>query len=301
MERELVPGLKVLITGASGLVGSRLLESAARAGHETIAICNQHEAKSPNVHRLDLRNQDELRRVLRHVSPDVVVHSAAATDVDLCEREPRMAFLINASSTQVLAEECANTDCHLVYISTDYVFDGQRGNYRETDQTSPVNAYGKSKLAGEEAVQAASNSFCVARTSVVYGWGREFRPNFASWVYKQLRAGRTVRVVKDQYASPTLDSQLAKMLLEVAEKRLSGIIHLAGAARLSRYEFAQEMARMFRLPLELAIPINADSSSWVARRPRDSSLNVEKATKLLTNKPAALKESLTELAEQTEN
>ena len=296
----MVPGLKVLITGASGLVGSKLLESATRAGHDTIAICNQHDARSPKVYRLDLRNQDDLRKVLRHVSPDVVVHSAAMTDVDLCERDARMAFLINASTTQVLAEECANGGCHLVYVSTDYVFDGQRGNYKETDPANPINAYGKSKVAGEEAVQGASPSFCVARTSVVYGWGREFRPNFAGRIYKELKAGRAVKVVNDQYASPTLNSQLARMLLEVAEKRVQGIIHLAGAARLSRYEFAHEMARIFKMPAELVIPTNADSSSWIAKRPRDSSLNVEKATKLLANKPATLKDSLTEFAEEAE-
>jgi len=300
MERELVSRLKILITGASGLVGSRLVESAIHTGHETVAVCNQHDAKFGKVYHVDLTRNDDLRNVVKQVSPDVVVHSAAVTDVDLCERDPRIAILINATSTRILAEECAKLGFHLIYVSTDYVFDGENSDYRENDRTNPVNAYGLSKLAGETAVQAASSSFCVARTSVVYGWGREFRPNFATVIYNELKAGRSVKVVNDQFASPTLNSQLARMLLEIAEKRVPGIIHLAGAVRLSRYELAQGIARTFHVQSELVVPISAQSSSWKAKRPRDSSLNVEKAKILLANKPATLEEALTEFAKHTD-
>ena len=175
------------------------------------------------------------------------------------------------------------------------------GNYREYDQPNPVNTYGLSKLRGEEATRATSDEFCVARTSVVYGWGRSSRQNFGSWVYSELKAGRPVKVVEDQYCSPTLNSQLARMLLEVAEKHLPGTIHLAGASRLSRYEFAQDMANEFHLEMKLIIPINSKSSSWVAQRPLDSSLNVEKAQKLLSNKPVDIKSALLEFALETRN
>ena len=139
-----------------------------------------------------------------------------------------------------LAEQCLEAGSYLVYVSTDYVFDGKRGNYNETDEPNPVNVYGCSKLRGEEATRATSEEFCVARTSVVYGWGRSSRPNFGSWAYSELRSGRQVTVVSDQYCSPTLNSDLARMLLEVAERHTPGTIHLAGASRLSRYEFAEK-------------------------------------------------------------
>jgi dTDP-4-dehydrorhamnose reductase len=293
--------LKLLITGASGLVGARLSEAASHVGHEVIETYDQHEIDKSNAFRVDIKNRKAMERIMKKTSPDATIHLASITDVDLCEREPELANSVNANATRILAEECLNTGSHFVYVSTDYVFDGRQGNYTEQDQPNPINTYGLSKLRGEEATHEASATFCVARTSVVYGWGRRSRPNFGSWTYSELKAGRPIRVVEAQYCSPTLNSQLAVMLLEVAEKQLAGIIHLAGASRLSRYQFALEMADEFHLDKKLIIPTNAKSSSWVAERPLDSSLNVEKAQKLLSNKPVTIKDALRMFAQETES
>src|SRR5208283_4144482 len=166
---------------------------------------NQHPIKLPNATRADIKRVTDITEILRKSSPDVVVHLASITDVDFCEQNPELALSVNGTATAVLATECLRIGSYLVYVSTDYIFDGQRGNYKEEDQPKPVNVYGRSKLVGEEATRKASELFCVARTSVVYGWGREFRPNLATWLYAELRAGRSVKVVKDQYASPTLN------------------------------------------------------------------------------------------------
>jgi dTDP-4-dehydrorhamnose reductase len=276
-------------------------EAASRAGYELVKIYNQHQMNGPNALKIDIRNTKHIEEVVKKTSPDVIIHLASITDVDLCEREPELANAVNAKATQLLAKESFNTGSHFVYVSTDYVFDGKRGNYCENDQPNPVNAYGRSKWMGEEFTRMISDKFCVVRTSVVYGWGRSSRQNFGSWVYSELKAGRRVKVVEDQYCSPTLNSQLAKMLLEVAQNRLAGTIHLAGACRLSRYEFARELANEFNFEMQLVMPVNANSSTWLAKRPSDSSLNVEKAQRLLSNKPMNIKNALHEFALETPN
>ncbi len=248
---------------------------------------------------LDLANEKEVRRCLAEESPEVVIHSAAITDVDFCEKNPELAIDVNGSATGSLAMACSDARAHLVYISTDYVFDGKSGLYKEDDDPQPINVYGQSKLEGEHRVLRSSADSCVVRTSGLYGWGREDRPNFATWLHENLRATRKVSVVADHYASPTLNTNLARMLTEVAERRIHGILHLAGNTRISRYEFAVMLARHFGLDEDLLIPVKMDAMKWVAKRPYDSSLNVAKAQEMLTNKPAALDEALDELAAVT--
>jgi len=286
--------LKLLITGASGLVGASLAQVASKMGHETVLTYNQHQISRPNALRIDITNSRNVEEVLEEAVPEVVVHLASITDVDLCEKQPELANSVNGVGTQILAQNCFNKEAHFVYVSTDYVFDGDQGNYREDDAPKPVNIYGLSKLKGEQFTRATSDRFCVARTSVVYGWGRSYRQNFGFWAYTELKAGRTVRVVDDQYCSPTLNSQLARMLLEVTERRLSGTIHLAGASRLSRYEFACAVAKELDISTSYVTPVSASSSAWRAKRPHDSSLNVERALQVLSHKPQEIKSALRE-------
>jgi len=293
--------LRVLITGASGLLGAKLTEAASNAGHDVHPVYNQHQILGPNALHVDLTDQQSINTMMSKTSPEIVIHCASITDVDLCERDPKAAFLVNETVTEMLARECARTKSHFVFASTDYVFDGQRGDYSEGDNPNPVNIYGRSKLAGEQATRRASESFAIARTSVIYGWGRTFRPNFGTWVYGELKAARAVKVVQDQYASPTLNSHLAKMLLEVAEKHVSGIIHLAGATRASRYELAQEIARGLGMSNELIVPTDSKSAPWTAKRPPDSSLCVREARRLLSIKPLGIREAVGEFAKEHAN
>ena len=288
--------MKILVTGASGLLGSRLVELAITRGHQVCSAYHAHAATRGNPCLLDLREEKEVRRCLTEERPEVVIHSAAITDVDFCERNPELAMDVNGSVTGSLAEACCDAGSHLIYVSTDYVFDGKRGLYKENDEPQPINVYGQSKLLGEQRVLHASADFCVARTRVLYGWGREHRPNFATWLHDNLRASRKVTVVTDQYASPTLNTNLARMLVEVAERRIHGILHLAGNTRISRYEFAVMLAKQFGFNQGLLTPVKADATQWIARRPYDSSLSVAKAQEMLSNKPATLDEALNEFA-----
>jgi dTDP-4-dehydrorhamnose reductase len=288
--------LKLLITGASGLLGGKLVQLATDAGHDVHSLYFEHSLLEGRPQRLDITDRTAVENAMADKMPEVMIHAASITDLDLCERTPELAFRVNATATGFLAEACQKVKSRLIYLSTDYIFDGKRGNYRENDKPNPVNVYGKSKLLGEEEIARKAGDFCIARTSVLFGWGRRHRPNFATWVHGNLRAGQRINVVTDQYATPTLSSDLARMLLEAAERRLNGIFHLSGSTRVNRYEFALLLARKFGFDEQLVTPVKAESINWIARRPFDSSLNVSKAQASLNNRPSTLEKALNEFA-----
>jgi len=243
--------------------------------------------------RLDLLDASCVSDTIKRLEPDLIIHSAALTDVDRCEREKDLAFRINVEGTRAISGAAERAGSHLVYISTDYVFDGERGMYSEEDEPHPVSYYGLTKLLGEQ--------FCpaVARTCVIYG----SRPasgkiNFALWIIESLRAGRQIRLVTDQFITPTLNTNLAEMLLEAGERRLAGIYHLAGADRISRYDYACALARAFDLDDRLILPSCMNEMKWNAKRPKDSSLDISKAARTLLHKPLPLHEALQKLKDE---
>jgi dTDP-4-dehydrorhamnose reductase len=289
---------KILITGASGLLGHALVQQAAAKGYDVCSLYHEHEPQSGRSIQLDLTDERSVNECVQHEMPTIVVNTASITDVDLCEREPELAKRINGTAAGRLADACDMIKAFLIQLSTDYVFDGSRGNYNENDNPAPVNQYGSSKLLGEHLVLRHENS-CVVRASVVFGWGRPFRPNLATWLYDKLSKGQHVNVVSDQFASPTLNTNLASMIIELAELGTRGIVHVAGATRASRYDFAITLAQQFNFDTKLVTPAKSESSSWIARRPGDSSLDVTKATKILGEKPMELTEALREFAQES--
>lgn len=288
--------MKLLVTGGSGLLGGSIVRQGISSGHEVCATFHTHHSSQPGFVNFDLTESDSVKKLILNEKPEALIHSAALTDVDICERNPTAALQINGFATANLSKICKQTGSFLIYVSTDYVFDGSVGKYDESAIANPINAYGASKLVGEEQVASRCDDFCIVRTSVVYGWGREYRPNFATRLYEGLRLGQRIAVVADQYVSPTLNTQLARMLLEVAERRFRGTLHLAGDQRVSRYEFALQLAEKFSFDARRIEAIQASSSQWIARRPRDSSLNVLKARSELQNKPLNLAKALDEFA-----
>ena len=288
---------KILITGASGLLGQSLVKLAGVKGHEVCSLYHTHPPRSGRTLQIDLTDAKAVEDLLQMEAPNVVINTASITDVDLCEREPELAMRVNGTAAGYLAEACERIQAFLVHVSTDYVFDGIKGNYSENDETAPVNCYGSSKLLGERLTLGRGKS-CIARTSVLYGWGRQNRANFATWLHGKLSRREQVNVVTDQFASPTLNSSLAEMILELSGRRLSGIFHVSGATRASRYGFAIALAQQFGFDTNLVIPVESSSVGWVARRPRDSSLNVAKAMEILDNKPATMDAGLRKFAQE---
>ena len=291
--------MKLLITGASGLLGTKLCEIALRKNHEVYSAYSQHRPLYGAPVKLDILDLKAEQQILDKIKPQGVVHAAALTDVDKCETEKELAWKTNVEATTNLVRLCKEHDAYLVYVSTDYVFDGEKGTYKEMDDPSPINHYGLTKLKGEEAVQAL-NKYCIARGSVIYGsTPATGKTNFALWLLDKLRKKEEVKIITDQWNSPTLNVSMAEMILQILEKRANGIFHLAGAPRLSRYEFAEHLAETFNLDPKYIKPVQSEHIKWIAKRPKDSSLDVNKAKRTLAIKPLEIREALKIMKKET--
>jgi dTDP-4-dehydrorhamnose reductase len=289
--------LKLLITGASGLYGSKLAKMALDRGIEVYSSDIQDLNVAGRFLKLDVSAKAQVDEAFDTIKPDVVVHAATLTDVDKCELNKDLAWKVNVDGTKNIAQAAKRVEAFLVYISTDYIFSGEKGNYVETDSPEPVNYYGLTKLLAEEIVTSLSEpDFFIGRPSVIYGsTPAAGKLNFALWVIEELRKGNRVKIVTDQWNTPTLNTSLAEMTLEVIERRLTGVYHTCGATRVSRFEFARQIADVFGLNRSLIEKAVSSQFSWVAQRPVDSSLDTSLAQRNFKCKPLTLDRALTQL------
>ncbi len=283
--------MKSLVTGSAGLVGSQLVKDLTKQNHTVYSCYHNVIPECGITTKLDLTNPDDIKKTVNEISPDVIIHLAAMTGVDLCETEQDLAMTINAKATEILANESAKQKAFFVYVSTDYVFDGKVGMKKENDSPNPLGFYGKSKLAGETALNSLASGWCIARTSTPFGI-HTTKKSFPLWIKENLESKKEIPVLIDQFTSPTYVPNLSKMLIEVATKQITGIIHLAGATRISRYDLAELVSDKLSLDKELLIPTKIDEMNWKAQRPRDSSLDVSLATEILNEKPLKIEQSL---------
>lgn len=287
--------MRIFITGGSGLLGSKIAEIALRE-HEVYAGYCHNKPEFGEPVKFDLTKDTDLEVVYK-IKPEVIIHTAALTNVDECEANKELAYKINAEGTKGVAEIAKESGSFLIYVSTDYVFSGDKGMYKEDDEPNPISHYGYTKLMGEKYY-----CDCIVRPCVIYGAKpASGKVNFALWLMDKLRNKEEVKIVTDQYVTPTLNTNLAKMLLEIAERELKGIFHLAGATRVSRYDFALRIADKFGLDKDLVIPSRMEEMKWIASRPTDSSLDTSKASRYLKEKPYDLDKALTILKEEMEN
>jgi dTDP-4-dehydrorhamnose reductase len=262
--------MKVLVTGAGGLLGSKIVDKLAT--DYTVYKTHASHPFYQDSMRMDITNENEVRQVFSQVMPDVVVHTAAETNVDKCENMRESAWRVNADGTRILAEACNKANTKMMYISTDYVFDGEKGYYTEEDEPNPVNYYGLTKLMGERNVEKLCESFAILRTSVLYGTHPK-KPNFVKWVIAALAQGNPLNVVEDHYNSPTLADNLAEVIIEAVKTRIRGVYHASGSERISRYDLALKAAEAFNFDATLVRPIRmSEVKAWIAKRPKDSSL-----------------------------
>jgi dTDP-4-dehydrorhamnose reductase len=258
------------------LLGRRLVD-VLKTDFEVFGIDTQAEA-GENSLTVDITLRNETVQAIVKAAPRVVVHTAAETNVDRCETERDLARSINVDGTANITEACMKVGAKMVFISTDYVFEGTKGNYEETDVPSPVNFYGLTKLEAERIVATTLPNSLIVRTSVLYGW-HPSKLNFATWVLKGLKEHRQLRIVKDHINSPTYAGNLAAAVHTAIERNAEGMLHLAGSDRISRFDLACRIASSFGLDRSLLIPVKMEDLNWIAKRPRDSSLNVGKAQK----------------------
>lgn len=288
--------MRLLITGASGLFGSKLAEMGIHRNFEVYSGYNQKKPAFGTPIHLDILNENQVKEVFKQLNPTVVVHAASLTNVDKCETNKTLAWKTNVEGTKHIAIASKASHAFLIHISTDYIFNGDKGQYTETDNPDPINYYGFTKLKAEEIVKDLINDYCIARTSVIYGsTPAGGKVNFALWLLAQLRKKKQVKIVTDQWNSPTLNTNLAAMTLEIVERKLTGIFNLSGATRISEYDFANILAQDFNLNEDLIIPSTTTELSWIAKRPRDSSLNTSKTKLTLKSKPLHVHEALAEL------
>lgn len=280
---------RLFITGGSGLLGSKFTNFTQE--YEVITTYNKNPQL--NAVKLDIADEQDVFDKIELLSPDLVVHSAALTNVDYCEDHQEEAYKINAQGTLNIVKACEKIDSKLIYVSTDFVFDGKEGLYKETDKPNPISYYGLSKLKGEEFVENSNINSAIARVSVLYGWHGNF--NFVMWVINELKIGNEINIVTDEFNSPTYAENAAKSILKIYSKNKEGIYHIAGDERISRFEFAKNIAQVFELDEKLINPIKSDNLIRKARRPLDSSLSVEKAKNDLDIKLLNTTEGLKEM------
>lgn len=283
--------MKFLVTGSAGLVGSQVVKDLTESSNQIYSCYNSSKPEFGILTQMDLTNSENIIKVIEKTKPDVIIHLAAMTNVDQCETEKELALKINAKATQIISKQAAKQGAFLVYVSTDYVFDGEGGMKKESDKPNPINYYGKSKLEGELALRDMASSWCIARTSTPFGM-HQTKKSFPVWVVENLLAKKETIAVTDQYTSPTYLPNLSKMIVEIATRQLSGVIHVAGATRISRYEMACLVADKLSLDKKFLKPVTINQMSWVARRPKDSSLDVSMATLILKEKPLSIEQSL---------
>ena len=277
------------VTGANGVLGSAVVRQAEAAGTYDRVIALGHssvgQAESDSVTEwlpLDLRDHAAIEELGKSRRPGVIINCAAMTNVDGCEDKPELAREINTEGPRALARVARVAGAPLLHVSTDYVFpgdDADPGPYREDDAVRPVSVYGSSKLGGEQAIieeLGADHPWLIARTAIVIGTGPNQRPNFVTWLARELHAGRSVNIVTDQYNTPTLAEDLARFLLWGAGAGATGIYHTAGPTLLGRHEWALAIAEHFHLSPDPIKWVTSEEWNAKARRPLRGGLLCER-------------------------
>ena len=294
---------RVLITGANGLLGQQLI-SVFRDDYDVHALGLQAQPRLPGgnfqYHPGDINDRTLLRELNQEIVPKFIINAAAFTDVDGSETQRELCWKVNVTGVENLVYAAQKVHARLIHVSTDYVFDGKAGPYREADRPNPLGFYARAKLAGENVLLNSAADFAIARTMVLYGNGLEIRPNFVTWLIKQLRDGKPARIVDDQFGNPTLASELAQALRVLAESGRREIYHLSGSEVIDRYRFAVKIAEVFNLNSNLIQAIKTSDLKQAAPRPLRSGFDITKAVRELNVKMSdvvgGLKKFKTEIA-----
>lgn len=297
---------KLLVVGATGLVGSKLASMAASHSLEAHNTQNERSSHFPNSQRLDVTDREATLHLVRQVRPKVIINTAALTNVDYCETHQEEAEKVNVGGARNLVDAARETRSRLVQLSTDSVFDGTIGHYAESDTPHPLNYYSTTKLEAERAVSRLSN-YAIARPSVVYGWHSQVsaihsdstkQMNFGMFVLDRLKNNEKVKAVRDQYNCPTFADNLADALLRLSKTSENGIYHTVGRSCMSRYEFAVKLAQIFGYPAKMVQPVFSSEFPQQAKRPRNCCLRVEKAEKALGMRFLTADEGIREMKNQ---
>jgi dTDP-4-dehydrorhamnose reductase len=295
--------MKILVTGANGLLGQKLLKLLQEKDHVNLVAT----ARSPLTQSLsrgeffllDVTDPTQVYSVVSRTKPDVIIHTAAMTQVDDCETKQEACLLNNVTAVEFLIHACKKNKSRLIHISTDFIFDGSHGPLDEDAVPNPVNFYGESKLKAEKLIQASDIDWCILRTVLVYGITNDMsRSNIVLWVKKSLEAGKKISVVNDQWRTPTLAEDLAMGCYLAATMNAKGIYNISGKDFLTPYNIALQTADFFKLDKSLLSATDSTQFKQPARRPLKTGFILDKAKRELNYQPHSFYEGLQILASQ---
>lgn len=294
----------VLITGANGLLGQKLVELLVQESTVDLIATAKGENRLPNVHgyryvSLDITNADEINTVFDTYQPQVVIHTAAMTNVDTCETDQTGCELLNVTAVTYLIDACQKHNTFLCHLSTDFIFDGADGPYTEEAIPNPISVYGGSKLRAEKLIEASSIRWAIARTVLVFGIVSDMsRTNIILWVKKSLEEGKQINVVTDQFRTPTLAEDLAIGCWLISQKEAQGIFNISGSDFLTPYEMAIKTAHFYGLPTDLIKQADSSTFSQPAKRPPRTGFILEKARRELGYQPRTFDEGIALMSKQ---
>jgi dTDP-4-dehydrorhamnose reductase len=290
---------KLLVTGGSGMLGSYTATRAAAAGWDVTATYFGNAVELPGCLTVHLDLADPWDAV-GSICPDVIIHTAAQVKPDVCEEQKRLAFDTNVVGTDNLLRAAECVHAHFIHVSTDLVFSGEKNSYSEGDLLTPPNYYGLTKAAAEAAVLASETETAIVRTSIIYGPRMLPHLNsFSDKIIESLRAGKPMTAFTDQRRCPIPAWNLADVLLEIAERRLTGIFHAVCPESSTRYEFALKVAEAFGLDTSLIRPATMDQVPAAAHRPHDLILDTSTTQARLSTRLQGFEEGITALLHQT--
>lgn len=297
--------MRVLVTGANGLLGQKLLEILRLDSSVQVLATSRgnsrlfHLPDNITYESLDITNEQQVMTMVSEFSPDVIIHTAAMTNVDQCEEEREACWEINVTAVKYLVEVAELCDAHFIHLSSDFIFSGEEGPLREEAIPAPVNYYGESKLAAEEIVKSSNTTWAIARTVLVYGVTLEMsRSNIILWVKNSLEKGESINVVNDQWRTPTLAEDLARGCMLIADKKAEGVFNISGRDFLTPYEMAIETANYFDLDSSLIKETDGSKFKQKAKRPPKTGFIIDKAQKELGYHPRSFIEGIEIVAGQ---
>lgn len=299
--------MKILLTGSNGLLGQKLVQLLLQQPQVTVVATARGANRLADLHPnlrfapLDVTDEAQVRQVLAQEQPTHVIHAAAMTQVDDCELNKADCWFQNVTAVEHLAAACADLAIHLTHLSTDFIFNGQEGPLTEEAVPDPISHYGASKLAAEQVVQATPGlRWAIARTVLVYGTVHGGgRSNIVLWVRDSLRKNQKIKVVDDQWRTPTLAEDLAQGCWLLARQSAQGIYHLSGRELLTPYQMAQQVAAFFGLDQALLERVDSSTFSQPAKRPPRTGFIIDKAARTLGYQPHTFAEGIALLAQQT--
>ncbi len=290
--------MRILITGSNGLLGQKLVKLLANNPNIQFLATSTGENRIKSITgfdytSLDITNKNQVEQVFNQFKPTVVINTAAMTNVDACEDQKEQCWNLNVNAVKNLIEASGNHQTHLIHLSTDFVFDGENGPYKEEDKPNPLSYYGLSKYEAEKLLQASSIKWSIVRTIIVYGVVEDMsRSNIVLWAKQALERGNPLTIVNDQYRMPTLAEDLAQACWLIAEKSATGIYNISGKDFMSILELVNRVADFYGYDKSIISPIASSLLNQAAKRPPKTGFVLDKAYKKLGYSPCTFEEGL---------